>query len=137
MSEAHGIELGNAIYGHADPTNWVDGGSSLTADELSKAFDRDPDNAEVAEPVGVAIAKAKLNQLNKTSTVADARWDEPFAKAAPSTTLPERSKARFERFERVCATVFGNSEEYAEAIKIARETVNAERAAIILASAGG
>jgi hypothetical protein len=88
MSEAHGIELGTAIYGHADPTNWVDGGSSLTGDELSKTFDRDADLADVTEPVGAALAKAQRDALSKGSV--DPSWSELIGTVAKSASVVER-----------------------------------------------
>jgi hypothetical protein len=95
-------------------------------------FFDDAGSADVPEAVGALIAKIKSDPLEKTACVSDSSWDAPLAKRAAAATFPERRKERFEKACAVIKKVFGESEEYDAAIKLARKVLDEERAAVLL-----
>lgn len=108
----------------------IDTGDSLSGNEIMPVYVGDPVASDVENPVKAMIAK--FQQDRGASGVQDFSWDAPMTKTVASD-FPARSK---ERFEKVCAVIkriFGDSEEYNEAVAIAQRAFDEERAAILLA----
>jgi hypothetical protein len=90
----------------------------------------DADASGPDSPVDV-ILKARNDALLK-GFVGEASWDEPLTKTLPTLSL-EKSKARFEKVRAAIEKVFGkDSDEYTEALAIAKRALDEVRAEIIL-----
>jgi hypothetical protein len=90
------------------------------------------DDSEIPDAADAVIQKSKGSVFLKSSGVADERWDAPLGKAAAASTFPQRSKERFEKCAAAIKKVFGDSEEFDEAIGIARRVLNEARAEILV-----
>jgi hypothetical protein len=93
--------------------------------------DNGPDEADIPYAGDRIVQKARNDMFRKSSGVADERWDAPLGKAA-AASFPERSKERFEKCAAAIKKVFGDTEEYDEAIAIARRVLNEARAEILV-----
>jgi hypothetical protein len=93
---------------------------------------------EPQDPVGNFLEKTSAAP-RELSPVSDERWDSPLTKTATApdpATFQARSKARFEK---VCAAfkgIFGDSEQYTEAVAIAKRAFDEKRADVLLAEIG-
>ena len=104
----------------------IDGGDSLSGDEIIPLYNGEPVASDVPHPLTKVLQQVEKERFHKTCGIADARWDTPLTKTSASK----------QRFENLIAKIFANHpDEREEALRIGRRAVNEERAAILASAA--
>lgn len=122
--------------------SWLNSGHDDDVDgepiAFSRAMDSDAD-VEAEHPLVRQLNKAKLgvSTLAKQAPVRDLGWDDEFIPGfvAKAEALPEASQARLAKTYAVIDKIFaGHQEETAEAKRIAKQILVAERMRVLAAA---